>query len=160
MTFFSQNPFFFYVYSMSSMLSLVLHLLLQSTYVTSFQKIQTTLDNPSISLLSLHPPGHPAGGRSLFSSIPSLTHQPIMTDNPPVKRRKQACICGRTQKGAKQKSRQSAIATIDLALDTDQPAVEAPTNNPIISISLAPVRTSSRLSAIAGTNSAVVITTR
>ena len=155
LTFFSQNPFFFQVHSMSSMLSLVLHLLLQSTSVTSLQKIHTTVDNPSISLHSLHPPGHPAGGRSTLSSLPSLTHQPIMADNPPVKRRKTARICGRTSKAAKQKSRRSAIAAIDPALDTDEPAVEAPTNNPIIPISLAPVRTSSRLSAIAATNSAV-----
>ena len=140
---------------MSSMLSLVLHLLLQSTSVTSLQKIHTTVDNPSISLLSLHPPGHPAGGRSTLSSLPSLTHQPIMADNPPVKRRKTARTCGRTSKGHKQKSPRSAIAAIDPALDADQPAVEAPTNNPILSISLAPVCTSSRLSAIAATNSAV-----
>ena len=78
LTFFSQNPFFFQVHSMSSMLSLVLHLLLQSTSVTSLQKIHTTVDNPSISLLSLHPPGHPAGGRSTLSSLPSLTYQPII----------------------------------------------------------------------------------
>ena len=58
---------------------------------------------------------------------------------------------GHTKRG----TRQSAIAAIDPALDTDQPAVKAPTNNPIISISLAPVRTSSWLSAIAATNSAV-----
>lgn len=76
----------------------------------------------------------------MYWSIPSLAHAPITNDNPPTKWRKKLRRCGRTIKGAWQKgwSAISNIATIDPALDPDQPAVEAPTNNHRAYIYVAP----------------------